>query len=127
MYQGITTVELDNLAAETAAYLTTNHPDYATLAARIAISNLHKETTKVFSQVIEALYTHVHPKLKRNVPLISKETYDIVMENSERLNSAIIYDRDYGYNFFGFKTLEKSYLLRINGKGIPRVLVLVLV
>lgn len=116
MYQGITTVELDNLAAETAAYLTTNHPDYATLAARIAISNLHKETTKVFSQVIEALYTHVHPKLKRNVPLISKETYDIVMENSERFNSAIIYDRDYGYTFFGFKTLEKSYLLRINGK-----------
>lgn len=125
MYQGITTVELDNLAAETAAYLTTNHPDYATLAARIAISNLHKETTKVFSQVIEALYTHVHPKLKRNVPLVSKETYDIVIENSERLNSAIIYDRDYGYNFFGFKTLEKSYLLRINGKRILHVLILV--
>ncbi|KAF9388751.1 Ribonucleoside-diphosphate reductase large subunit [Podila verticillata] len=120
MYQGITTVELDNLAAETAAYLTTNHPDYATLAARIAISNLHKETTKVFSQVIEALYTHVHPKLKRNVPLISKETYDIVMENSERFNSAIIYDRDYGYNFFGFKTLEKSYLLRINDIVVER-------
>jgi len=118
MYQGITTVELDNLAAETAAYLTTNHPDYATLAARIAISNLHKETKKVFSTVTEDLYTHVHPKLKKNVPLVSQETYEIVMENAERLNSAIIYDRDYGYNFFGFKTLEKSYLLRINGKTV---------
>ncbi|KAF9111154.1 Ribonucleoside-diphosphate reductase large subunit [Mortierella sp. AM989] len=120
MYQGITTVELDNLAAETAAYLTTNHPDYATLAARIAISNLHKETKKVFSTVVEDLYTHVHPKLKRNVPLVSKEMYDIVMENIERLNSAIIYDRDYGYNFFGFKTLEKSYLLRINDVVVER-------
>ncbi|KAG0259718.1 Ribonucleoside-diphosphate reductase large subunit [Mortierella polycephala] len=120
MYQGITTVELDNLAAETAAYLTTNHPDYATLAARIAISNLHKETKKVFSTVIGDLYTHVHPKLKKNVPLVSQETYEIVMKNSERLNSAIIYDRDYGYNFFGFKTLEKSYLLRINDIVVER-------
>ncbi|KAF9351740.1 Ribonucleoside-diphosphate reductase large subunit [Mortierella sp. AD094] len=120
MYQGITTVELDNLAAETAAYLTTNHPDYATLAARIAISNLHKETKKAFSTVVEDLYTHVHPKLKKNVPLVSKEMYDIVMENVDRLNSAIIYDRDYGYNFFGFKTLEKSYLLRINDIVVER-------
>ncbi|KAF8943045.1 Ribonucleoside-diphosphate reductase large subunit [Haplosporangium gracile] len=120
MYQGITTVELDNLAAETAAYLTTNHPDYATLAARIAISNLHKETKKVFSTVIEDLYTHIHPTLNRNVPLVSQETYEIVMEHADRLNSAIIYDRDYGYNFFGFKTLEKSYLLRINDVVVER-------
>lgn len=111
-------MELDNLAAETAAYLTTKHPDYATLAARIAISNLHKETKKVFSTVIEDLYTHNHPKLKKNVPLVSKEIYEIVTENADRLNSAIIYDRDYGYNYFGFKTLEKSYLMRINGRPI---------
>ncbi|KAK3823534.1 MAG: ribonucleoside-diphosphate reductase large chain [Benniella sp.] len=120
MYQGITTVELDNLAAETAAYLTTKHPDYATLAARIAISNLHKETKKVFSTVIEDLYTHNHPKLKKNVPLVSKEIYEIVTENADRLNSAIIYDRDYGYNYFGFKTLEKSYLMRINDVVVER-------
>ncbi|CAG8648882.1 14659_t:CDS:2, partial [Racocetra fulgida] len=113
MYQGVTTVELDNLAAETAAYLTCNHPDYAILAARIAISNLHKETTKQFSVVIQELYDHVNPTRKIHVPLVSKEVYDIVMENADRLNSAIIYDRDYAYNYFGFKTLEKSYLMKI--------------
>ncbi|RUS33128.1 hypothetical protein BC938DRAFT_472964 [Jimgerdemannia flammicorona] len=120
MYQGITTVELDNLAAETAAYMTVSHPDYAILAARIAISNLHKETKKQFSSVMTDLYNNVHPKRKLHAPLISKETYEIVQEHSERFNSAIIYDRDYSYNFFGFKTLEKSYLMRIGGKVIER-------
>ncbi|KAG0268500.1 Ribonucleoside-diphosphate reductase large subunit [Actinomortierella ambigua] len=120
MYQGITTVELDNLAAETAAYMTTTHPDYATLAARIAVSNLHKESKKLFSQVMEDLYNHIHPKLNRHVPLISEETYEIVKENADRLNSAIIYDRDYSYTFFAFKTLEKSYLLRINDIVVER-------
>ncbi|CAG8765125.1 41526_t:CDS:10, partial [Gigaspora margarita] len=120
MYQGVTTVELDNLAAETAAYLTCNHPDYAILAARIAISNLHKETTKQFSIVIQELYDHVSPRRKIHAPLVSKEVYDIVMENADRLNSAIIYDRDYAYNYFGFKTLEKSYLMKIEGKVVER-------
>ncbi|SAM09123.1 hypothetical protein [Absidia glauca] len=120
VYKGVTTVELDNLAAETAAYLTTTHPDYAILAARIAISNLHKETKKTFSHVVEDLYRYVNPKTNKLSPMISDETYAIVCQHSARLNSAIIYDRDFGYNYFGFKTLERSYLLKINGKVAER-------
>ncbi|KAJ3089976.1 Ribonucleoside-diphosphate reductase large subunit [Quaeritorhiza haematococci] len=120
VYQGVTTVELDNLAAETAAYSTTKHPDYAILAARIAVSNLHKETKKQFSAVIEDLYNYVNPKTNKPAPMISQLTYDAVMANAERLNSAIIYDRDFNYNYFGFKTLERSYLLRIKGKVAER-------
>ncbi|KAM0751270.1 hypothetical protein T439DRAFT_325421 [Meredithblackwellia eburnea MCA 4105] len=120
VYQGVTTVELDNLAAETAAYMTTRHPDYAILAARIAISNLHKETKKTFSSVIEALYTYVNPKNGRPSGMISEETYKVVMANQEKLNSAVIYDRDFEYNYFGYKTLERSYLLRIDGKVAER-------
>ncbi|CAO3703011.1 unnamed protein product [Rhizopus stolonifer] len=120
VYEGVTTVELDNLAAETAAYMTTRHPDYALLAARIAISNLHKETKKVFSQVIEDLYNYVNPKTNKHSPMISDVTYQVVQEHADRLNSAIIYDRDFKYNFFGFKTLERSYLLKIDGKIAER-------
>ncbi|KAI9095944.1 ribonucleotide reductase [Phlyctochytrium arcticum] len=120
VYQGVTTVELDNLAAETAAYLTTKHPDYAILAARIAVSNLHKETKKQFSQVIEELYTYVNPKNNKLSPMVSEETYNHVMKHAERLDSAIIYDRDFNYNYFGFKTLERSYLLRVNGQVAER-------
>lgn len=115
IYSGVTTVELDNLAAETAAYLTTYHPDYAILAARIAVSNLHKETKKVFSAVMEDLYNYMNPHTNRQTPLVADSFIKNVRENAEKLNSAIIYDRDYNYNFFGFKTLEKSYLFRING------------
>ena len=120
LYSGVTTVELDTLAAEIAATLTTKHPDYALLAARIAVSNLHKETKKVFSEVMEDLYRYVNPLNRRHSPMISKETLDIVLENKDRLNSAIIFDRDFSYNFFGFKTLERSYLLKINGKVSER-------
>ncbi|CAG8472777.1 6929_t:CDS:10 [Ambispora leptoticha] len=120
VYQGVSTVELDNLAAETAAYMTTKHPDYAILAARIAISNLHKETQKVFSTVIHDLYTYVNPKTGKSASMISEPIYNIVQKHSSRLNSAIIYDRDFMYNYFGFKTLERSYLLKINGKVAER-------
>ncbi|KAJ7160053.1 ribonucleotide reductase alpha subunit [Mycena filopes] len=120
VYNGITTMELDNLAAETAAYLTTKHPDYAILAARIAISNLHKETKKSFSTVIGDLYNFVNPKTGRPASLISKETYDVVMANAATLDAAIIYNRDFTYNYFGFKTLERSYLLRIDGRVVER-------
>ncbi|KAI8822019.1 ribonucleotide reductase [Fimicolochytrium jonesii] len=120
VYQGVTTVELDNLAAETAAYLTTKHPDYAILAARIAVSNLHKETKKQFTDVMEDLYKYVNPKTGKNASMISENTYKAIMKNADRLNSAIIYDRDFNYNFFGFKTLERSYLLRIDGKVAER-------
>lgn len=103
LYCGVTTVVLDNLAAETAASMSTQHPDYGILAARIAISNLHKETKKSFSLVMSDLYNFMEPETKEHRPMISKFHYDIIMENSERLDSAIIYDRDFNYNYFGFK------------------------
>lgn len=120
VYQGVNTIELDNLAAETAAYMTTIHPDYAILAARIAVSNLHKQTTKQYSQVSKELYDYVNPKTGLHSPMISKDTYDIIQANANELNSAIVFDRDFNYNYFGFKTLERSYLLRINGKVAER-------
>ncbi|KAH0831964.1 ribonucleotide reductase [Lanmaoa asiatica] len=120
VYQGVTTVELDNLAAETAAYLTTKHPDYAVLAARIAISNLHKETKKNFSAVIKDLYEYINPKNGQPAGMISEQTYNVVQKHAAMLDSAIIYNRDFNYNYFGFKTLERSYLLRINGRVAER-------
>lgn len=120
VYKGVTTVELDNLAAEVAAAMTTKHPDYALLAARIAVSNLHKQTKRAFSDVITDLYNYVHPKNKRHMPMVSEEIYNIVMNNADKLNSTIIYDRDFSYTYFGFKTLERSYLLKINGKVAER-------
>ncbi|MAF91422.1 MAG: ribonucleoside-diphosphate reductase subunit alpha [Bdellovibrionaceae bacterium] len=120
IYDGVTTTELDTLAAETAAYLTTLHPDYAILAARIAVSNLHKVTEKSFSKNIQAMYDYVNPKTGEKAPLIGEETYQAVMANADRLDSAIIYDRDFGYDYFGFRTLERSYLLKMNGKVSER-------
>ncbi|XP_022814688.1 ribonucleoside-diphosphate reductase large subunit [Spodoptera litura] len=120
IYSGVTTVELDNLAAETAATMTTDHPDYAILAARLAISNLHKETKKHFSDVITDLYNIVNPHTKKRTPMISDFHYNVIIQNKERLDSAIVYDRDFKYNYFGFKTLERSYLLKINNKVAER-------
>lgn len=120
IYDGVTTSELDNLAAEVAATLTTRHPDYALLAARIAISNLQKNTSKSFAKTIHDLYNYIDPKSGKKAPLISDETYDIVQRNADTLDSCIIYDRDFGYDYFGFKTLERSYLLKMLGKVIER-------
>lgn len=120
VYPGVTTVELDTLAAETCAYKTTKHPDYAILAARIAMSNLHKETKKVFSEVMNDLYNYTEPKSGRACPMIGKETLDVINQNAARLNSAIVYERDFKYQYFGFRTLERSYLLRIHGKVAER-------
>jgi ribonucleoside-diphosphate reductase alpha chain len=120
IYDGVTTVELDNLAAETAASLTTKHPDFAVLAARIAISNLHKVTSKSFSNTMKRLYTYEDPKTGENASLISKEVYEVVRKNAALLDSSIIYDRDFTYDYFGFKTLEKSYLLKLDGKVVER-------
>ncbi|RMZ78787.1 hypothetical protein DV738_g3678, partial [Chaetothyriales sp. CBS 135597] len=120
VYQGVTTVELDNLAAETAAYMTVTHPDYAILAARIAVSNLHKQTKKQFSSVVSDLYHYINPKTNKPAPMISDETYKHVMANAEELNSAIVYDRDFNYQYFGFKTLERSYLLKIGNRVAER-------
>ena len=120
MYPGVTTVELDNLAAEMAATMTTKHPDYALLAARIAVSNLHKETKKRFSDVVTDLYNMTCPKTGNKIPMISEKHNKIIQDNKDRLDSAIVYDRDFEYQYFGFKTLERSYLLKINGKVVER-------
>ena len=120
LYDGVSTQELDELAAETAATLTTKHPDFATLAARIAVSNLHKTTSKSFSSTMKRLYTYVNPKTGENASLLSKEVYGIINKNAALFDSSIIYDRDFSYDYFGFKTLEKSYLLRLDGKVVER-------
>jgi ribonucleoside-diphosphate reductase alpha chain len=120
LYDGVTTTELDNLSAETAATMTTIHPDYAVLAARIAISNLHKNTDKSFSKTMKALYEYIDPKTGEKAGLIGDETMDIVWRYRDVLDSAIIYDRDYDFDYFGFKTLERSYLLRMNGEVVER-------
>jgi ribonucleoside-diphosphate reductase alpha chain len=120
LYNGVTTSELDNLAAETAASLATIHPDYAILAARIAVSNLHKNTNKSFSETMDVLYNYIDPLTGQKAGLISDETIQVIQENADKLDSAIIYDRDYSFDYFGFKTLEKSYLLKANKKVVER-------
>ena len=120
LYDGVTTSELDNLAAEIAATMTTTHPDYAKLAARISVSNLHKNTKKSFSETMDDLHNYVNPRTGKKAPLLSDEVYKVIKKNSDKLDSSIIYNRDFGYDFFGFKTLERSYLLKLNGKIVER-------
>ena len=120
IYEGVTTSELDNLAAEVSASMTTRHPDYALLASRISVSNLHKDTKKSFSETMKDLYDYVNPKTGKKAPLIADDVIKIIKKNAELLDSTIIYDRDFGYDYFGFKTLERSYLLRLNGKIAER-------
>lgn len=120
LYDGVTTSELDNLAAETAASLATMHPDYAILAARIAVSNLHKNTTKSFSETIQQLYDNLDANTGKHSPIITLEVLDTVKKNADLFDSAIIYDRDFNFDYFGFKTLEHSYLLRIHGNIVER-------
>jgi len=120
LYDGVTTTELDNLAAEVAAAKTIDHPDYALLASRIAVSNLHKETKKTFSEVITDMYEYVDPKTGENAALIAEDVYNIIMDNKERLDSSIIFDRDFRYDYFGFKTLTRSYLLKMHGQIVER-------
>jgi ribonucleoside-diphosphate reductase alpha chain len=120
LYDGVTTSELDNLASEIAATMTTTHPDYAKLAARISVSNLHKNTKKTFSEVMEDLYTYVNPRTGKKAPLLSDEVYKIIKDNADFFDSTIIYSRDFNYDYFGFKTLERSYLLKLNGEIAER-------
>ena len=120
IYAGVPTTELDNLAAETAASLTTIHPDYAILASRIAVSNLHKNTTKSFSATMRRMYEYTDSNTGRKMPLIADDVMKVIEDNADLLDSTIIYDRDYGFDYFGFKTLEKSYLLRIDEKIAER-------
>ncbi len=120
LYDGVTTSELDNLAAEVAATMTTTHPDYANLASRISVSNLHKNTKKSFSQTMDDLYNYVNPRTNKKAPLLSDEVYQVIKKNAEKLDSTIIYNRDFNYDYFGFKTLERSYLLKLNGVTVER-------
>ena len=120
LYDGVTTSELDNLAAEIAATMTKTHPDYAKLAARISVSNLHKNTKKSFSETMTDLYEYVNPRTGKKAPLLSDEVHKIIQKNADKLDSSIIYNRDFGYDFFGFKTLERSYLLKLNGNIVER-------
>jgi len=120
VYPGVTTVELDNLAAETAASLATQHPDFSILAARISVSNLHKQTKKLFSEVAADFYNYIHPKTGECASLLSEEVWKVVEEHKDLIDSSIIHDRDFDYDYFGFKTLEKSYLLKIKGKIAER-------
>ena len=120
IYEGVTTFELDNLAAEVAASLTVKHPDYAQLAARIAVSNLHKKTKKSFSETMTDLFEYVNPVTNQEAPMLADDVHQIIQDNKEVLDSTIIYDRDFSYDYFGFKTLERSYLLRTNGEVAER-------
>jgi len=120
LYDGVTTSELDNLAAEVAATNTITHPDYALLASRIAVSNLHKNTKKSFSETVTDLYNYIDPKNGQKAPLISDEVYEIITKNADVLDSTIIYDRDFRYDYFGFKTLERSYLLKMHNQVAER-------
>ncbi|MBL0129622.1 MAG: ribonucleoside-diphosphate reductase subunit alpha [Flavobacteriales bacterium] len=120
IFDGVTTSQLDNLTAEVAATMTVKHPDYAQLASRIAVSNLHKNTKKSFSETMKDLYTYLDPKTGAKAALLADDVHDIIQKNAEVLDSAIIYDRDFNYDFFGFKTLERSYLLRLHGQVVER-------
>jgi len=120
IYDGVSTTDLDNLAAEVAAAKTMEHPDYALLASRIAVSNLHKETKKSFSEVMDDLHNYIDPKTGQNASLIADDVYQVIQENRELLDSSVIYDRDFRYDYFGFKTLTRSYLLRLHGEIAER-------
>jgi ribonucleoside-diphosphate reductase alpha chain len=120
LFDGVTTTQLDNLASEVAAMQTIKHPDYAQLASRIAVSNLHKNTQKSFSETMTALYEYTDPANGDAAALLAKDVHEIIVANAELLDSSIIYDRDFSYDYFGFKTLERSYLLRMEGKVAER-------
>ena len=122
VYKGCQTnmpsVKIDELVAQSAAYLAMKHPDYALLAGRLAVSTLHKTTNSCFSQVITDLYEFVNPRNGEKAPLICDRAYEVVIANADRLNDAVNYKRDLNYEFFGYKTLERSYLLKLaNSKG----------
>jgi ribonucleotide reductase alpha subunit len=119
LYTGVTTVELDNLAVETAAALILKDPQYGKLAARVAISNLHKQTPDTFSQCIQQLHDYEHPITKAK-GVIDPQLHETVMANAEQLNAAIVPYRDYNYTLFGFKTLERAYLLKCDGMIVER-------
>lgn len=121
IYDGVTSIELDNLASEIAASMSTIHPDYSILAARIAVSSLHKDTSDSFVDTIKMMYNYyINPRNNQHSPLITSELYDIVRNNAEFFESNIITKNDFNYDYFGFRTLERSYLFKCNGKIVER-------
>jgi ribonucleoside-diphosphate reductase alpha chain len=116
LYDGVTTEELDRLAAETSASLVTNHPDYSTLAARIAISSLYKRVDKRFTATADKLYHYINPKTGEKAGMISDNVYKVIVKNGKELDAMVVHDRDFNFDYFGFKTLEKSYLLKMFGE-----------
>ena len=120
LYDGVSTRELDQLAAETAASLASHHPDYSKLAARICVDDLHRSTKSTFSEVVTDLREFIDPESGAHAPLISEEVYKVIQDNKAILNEHIDYGRDFNYDYFGFKTLERSYLLKLNGQVAER-------
>ena len=116
LYDGVTTEELDRLAAETSASLVSNHPDYSTLAARIAISSLYKRVDKRFTATADKLYHYINPKTGDKAGMISDQVYKVITEHAKELDAMVVHDRDFNFDYFGFKTLEKSYLLKMFGE-----------
>ena len=115
IYDGVTSEELDKLSAETAAALIPVHPDYSILAARLAITALYKRVPKDFSTVIDSLYNYINPRTNEPSGMISEEIFNIIKNNATEINSMIVHDRDFNIDYFGYKTLERAYLLKING------------
>ena len=119
IYDGIPTYKIDELTAEICAAKTTLHPDYGKLASRISISNHNKNTSPSYSEVIQVLWDN-KDVLGEHCPLINKRLYDMVMYHKNKINATLDYEKDFNYDYFGFKTLERAYLMRINGKIIER-------
>lgn len=116
LYDGVKSEELDQLSAETAASMITTHPDYSKLASRIAITSLYKDVPKEFSSVAQSLYEYVNPKTGEQSGMISESSYSVIEQYATELNAMVVHDRDFNFDYFGYKTLEKSYLLKIDGK-----------
>ena len=116
LYDGVTSTELDQLSAETAASMITTHPDYGKLAARIIITSLYKGVAKEFSVVAKQLHEYINPVNNEPAGLISDDVYAVIEKHATELNAMIVHDRDFNFDYFGYKTLEKSYLLKRNNK-----------
>ena len=121
LYAGVSTTQLDILACDTAIFMSLSHPDYGELASRLSVSNLHKSTLDSYEATCDLLYNHVNKITKEHAPLISEECYKIIIDNIDVIQAAFDYEKDYTYEYFGFKTLEKAYLLKINGQVIERI------
>ena len=118
IYDGVKTSEIDELTSQLAVSLSTNHPDYGILASRVAISNHQRNTDSSFSNVMNSLANQINPKTGEHISHINDIIVSIVKEFEKEIDAKIDYDRDYLFDYFGFKTLEKSYLLRDSNRKV---------